>query len=384
MTGLAHDLRYGIRMLAEEPRPQPGGGARSRPGHRPFDGHVQHRLRRSSCAACPFEESERLMHLENANPSQDAAAAWRSSSTTILELRERQKSFEASPATTTGTVNLSGDDDQPERFDGAFIYRQQLRPAARPSRILGRGFLPGEDSPGAEPVVVLGYGVWQTRYRRRSEGGRPARCGSTARRGRSSASCRRASPSPMTQRGLDAAAARPAERIAARPGGDPGGHRPAARRRLRRARRGPRCRGIAKALAGRAPEDQRGARAVVKPWIEEDIGDEIARAPLDHVRVLPFVLLIACTNVASLMMARASRRTREIAIRSSLGADRGAGSSSSSWPRASCSPSVGAVLGMLLATLGDPGLQRRHRGQQPAVLASSIAVDPPPCSSPSG
>ncbi|HEX6862568.1 MAG TPA: ABC transporter permease, partial [Thermoanaerobaculia bacterium] len=160
MTGLARDLRYGIRMLAKNPGLSLAAVLAFALGiglSTAMFSIVYGVLFRG----LPFEEPEQLVHIENNNPSKEQ----RSLEVFLqdyVELRGRQKSFEELGAFYEGTVNLSGD-EKPERYEGAFITANSfglLR--ARP--LIGRGIQPGEDSPGAEPVVVLGWGVWQQRY----------------------------------------------------------------------------------------------------------------------------------------------------------------------------------------------------------------------------
>jgi putative ABC transport system permease protein len=294
----------------------------------------------------PVPEPDQILHIENANPALDQPSL-EVFFHDFLDYRERQKSFEHLAGYYGGTLNLSGDGGQPERFNGTFLSANGFD-LLRVQPVLGRGFQAGEDTPQAEPVVVLSYGVWRSRYQGDSKvlgkvvriNGQPGTIVGVMPEGfafpESTEVWTPIRLDPMRiergqgetlevmgrlRHGITAAAAR-AEMV-----------------------------GLAKALAVEHPKTNEGRTAVVKPWMEEALGDEIPRLLWSMLGACIFVLLIACTNVASLMVARATGRTREIAIRASLGASRGR-IILQLLLESLVLAAIGAVLGMLLARWG--------------------------------
>lgn len=266
----------------------------------------------------PFAEVDRLMHLEQNNLEQGDDSI-EVGVHDFLDWRQDQRSFESLAAFYDGTANLSGGDDRPERLSGCFMSVNAFDLiGARP--ILGRGFLPGEDAPGAQPVAILGYGVWKNRYH-----SDPAILGKTVRIN----SVERQVVGVMPE-----GFAFPVKEQIWLPyifdptkgkRGEGATFEVIGRLKhgvsLRQARAD--LDAASERLAQRYPETNKGVGAVVKPYIEEQIPAGPRRVLRTMLGAVIGVLLIACANVANLLLARAALRGKEIAVRSALGARRG-------------------------------------------------------------
>jgi putative ABC transport system permease protein len=80
---------------------------------------------------------------------------------------------------------------------------------------------------------------------------------------------------------------------------------------------------IADQLAREYPEANKGAGVIVEPIRAGIVGSDLQTTSVFLLGVVGFVLLLCCANVANLLLARATARAREIAVRTALGAERG-------------------------------------------------------------
>lgn len=266
----------------------------------------------------PFEGSERLMHVERANLSRGIEGMgvpvhdW-------VDWRERQRSFEDLAAFYEGTVNIRWA-ERPVRYDGAFVSAKLLADVLSVEPVLGRGLTEEDTRPGAPMVVLLGHAVWQERFE-----GDPAVLDASISVNGESAQVIGVMPEgfefPVAQQvwvplRLDPVALPRGEGSSLSVTG-------LLREGVDRDRAMADLTGIAARLAEAYPETNEGVTPVVRPFTHEYMGDEDRALLYTMLATVFLVLLIACANVANLLLVRASGRTRDVAIQTAMGASRG-------------------------------------------------------------
>jgi predicted permease len=364
MASLGQDLRYGFRTLRKSPAFTAvamlalalGIGANTaifsvvsgvllRPLAYPDPGRLM----------AIFETTPEFTHASVAYPN-------------FLDWRRDSRSFADMGAIRSDDFNFTGR-GEPEHLSGEYVSAS-LFPVLGVTPFIGRSFLPEEDRQGAGCTAMLTYGFWKVRL-----GADPNILGKVLTL--NAMGCAVVGVLPRDLRFREGAQVYvPIEQYKSvelrtresRPGiAVIGRLKPGITTEAAQAEIASICNGLARQY----PKTNAGAGARLVPMKDDMVGN-IQPTLLLLVGAVGFVLIIACANVANLLLARSTARKREFAIRTALGAERGR------IVRQLLTESVllslgGAAIGLLLARWGTSLVLAAAPGSLPR--AGEVGID---------
>jgi putative ABC transport system permease protein len=325
--------------------------------------------------ALPFDHSERLVRLWERNDKLNFPF-FSFSLPNLVSVREQNKSFAELAAWRQGTVNaVMG--EETERLSVGMITPNTLSMLALKPAI-GRDFLQAEERPGSSPVVLLGYSLWKNRF-----AGDPNVIGRQLNASGASLTIVGVGPREVSLIGnadlymplvIDLSRENRANHTTAVAGRlKPGVTPQQAEAELK---------AIAAGLGQQFPDSNKDWTMRLATFYDWLISPDLRRVLTVLIAAIGAVLLIACANVANLMLARAAAREKEIAVRAALGAKAGR------LVRQLLTESLlmavmGGVAGVLLATWGIRAIKAsppsflprpENISMSPAVLWFTLAA----------
>ena len=312
---LVQDVRYGVRMLIKSPGFSAvvvailalGIGANTT---------VFTLVNAVLFRSLPFKNGQRIMFLTS-NDIKRGRDRVRVSWPDFRDWRAQAKSFSGIAAWAPLGISLSDRTTTPERYQGTRITANAFSLVGQ-APLLGRDFTSEDEKPGAPAVALIGYGIWKTRY-----GGNTGIIGRSVRINETPTTIIGVMPqdfkfpiheevwlpaAPQTDwEKRDNRFALVFGRLAN------GVNMAAARAELDL---------IGAHLQKEYPKTNENIGIVLKTFNDEFNGGQIRVVFFAMLCAVGFVLLIACANVANLLLARSVSRTKEISIRVALGATR--------------------------------------------------------------